>query len=369
MASLELRGVTKRIQQSVLVRPWDLTVADGEFLVIVGPSGCGKSTTLNMIAGLEQVTAGEILIGERVVTDLAPRERNIAMVFQSYALYPNMTVAKNIGFSLRLAGTPAKEIERRVGEVAGLLEIEPLLDRRPRALSGGQRQRVALGRALIRRADLFLFDEPLSNLDAQLRSQMRIEIKRLHHSLGATMIYVTHDQVEAMTLATRIVVMNRGAVEQVGTPDAIYATPASRFVAGFIGNPTMNFLVGDVVEGGDGETGAAPQLRTRSLRLPIAHLWPLERAPKGDVILGLRPEDIALVPTADADALATVGVTESLGREMIVEAQLAGGDRLLLLAPPNACASGDTIGIRITSKRMHLFEPDEIGGGRIFYQR
>ena len=362
MASLEFRGVTKRISQAILVSPWDLEVADGEFLVIVGPSGCGKSTTLNMIAGLEQVSEGNIFIGGRNVTRLSPRERNIAMVFQSYALYPNMTVARNISFSLRLARTPTAEINRRVKEVANLLEIEPLLDRKPRALSGGQRQRVALGRALIRRADLYLFDEPLSNLDAQLRGHMRIEIKRLHQSLGATIVYVTHDQVEAMTLATRIVVMDRGIVEQVGTPEEIYSSPASRSVAGFIGSPTMNFVQAEVISCGS-EHGAF--LKTRSFQFPIDEIWPVGRMPKGAVTLGLRGEDIALTTIAEADAVATVGVTESLGREMIVEANFDGGDRLLFLASPNACWTGQRIGVRLNRDRLHLFEPEEKGGRRI----
>ena len=261
-----------------------------------------------------------------------------------------------------MARTPTAEIDRRVKEVANLLEIEPLLDRKPRALSGGQRQRVALGRALIRRADLYLFDEPLSNLDAQLRGQMRIEIKRLHQSLGATIVYVTHDQVEAMTLATRIVVMDRGIVEQVGTPEEIYSSPASRSVAGFIGSPTMNFVPAEVISCGSEHRAF---LKTGSFQFPIDEIWPVGRMPEGAVTLGLRGEDIALTTIAQSDAVATVGVTESLGREMIVEANFDGGDRLLFLASPNACWTGQRIGVRLNRDRLHLFEPEEKGGRRI----
>src|SRR5918996_501293 len=245
MAQGSLRKVVKRFDDTEAVRGIDLDIADKEFVVLVGPSGCGKSTTLRMIAGLEDITDGDIIIGGDVVNDVPPKDRDIAMVFQNYALYPHMTVAENMSFGLRLKRFPKAEIKQRVEEAARILDIRELLDRKPKQLSGGQRQRVAMGRAIVRHPKVFLFDEPLSNLDAALRSQVRFEIARLHAQLGSTMVYVTHDQVEAMTLADRIVVMDKGIVQQVGTPEELYRRPANLFVAGFIGSPKMNFLKGE----------------------------------------------------------------------------------------------------------------------------
>ncbi|MDO9172400.1 MAG: sn-glycerol-3-phosphate ABC transporter ATP-binding protein UgpC, partial [bacterium] len=251
MARVELRGVGKTYPGGVMAaEDVNLDVADGEFVVLVGPSGCGKSTTLRMVAGLESITTGTVSIGGRIVNDVEPKDRNIAMVFQSYALYPHMTVRENLAFGLKLRGASKEETASKVAAAAGVLGIDELLDRKPRALSGGQRQRVALGRALVRDPDVFLFDEPLSNLDAKMRVQMRTEISRLHHSLRATMLYVTHDQVEAMTMGQRIVVMHQGRVQQVDTPLNLYERPANRFVAGFIGSPAMNFLDGRLVRDG-----------------------------------------------------------------------------------------------------------------------
>ena len=290
MAHVSLRQVAKRYGAFQAVEDFDLDIAHEEFVVFVGPSGCGKSTTLRMIAGLEEITDGEIWIGERVVNDLPPRARNISMVFQNYALYPHMTVSQNQGFGLRMARRPKEEIADKVNRATNLLGLQGLLARRPAALSGGQRQRVAMGRAIVRDPDVFLFDEPLSNLDAKLRGQMRTEIKKLHEKVRTTVIYVTHDQVEAMTLADRIVVMRDGRIEQVGTPYEVFHTPATRFVAGFIGSPPMNLIDTHVVADGQGGMAVA---------LPDGALLPLDptrfdgvRA-DGEVTLGLRPEAIA----------------------------------------------------------------------------
>ena len=266
MAALRLQALAKRYGEVAVVRDVDLEVADGEFMVLVGPSGCGKSTTLRLVAGLEDPSAGRILIGDEDVTDRAPAQRGVAMVFQSYALYPHMTVAQNMGFGLRMAGTPSAEVDARVQRAAASLQLGPLLQRRPRQLSGGQRQRVAIGRAIVREPSVFLFDEPLSNLDAALRTQMRAELAALHQRLGATIVYVTHDQVEAMTLGGRIAVFHAGRIEQVGAPMALYERPANRFVAGFLGSPRMNFLPAAVVAGfgfdlaaGTAEGGIRPE--------------------------------------------------------------------------------------------------------------
>src|SRR6266568_3109174 len=298
MASVTLVGVRKIYQEGprarVAVDGVDLAVLDGEFVVLVGPSGCGKSTTLRMIAGLESISAGTVRIGERVVNDVAAKDRNIAMVFQNYALYPHMTVFENMAFGLKRRGLPAREIDPRVREAAALLGITPLLERRPRHLSGGEQQRVALGRALVRKPDVFLFDEPLSNLDAKLRVQMRREIARLHRELRATMLYVTHDQAEAMTLGDRIVVLNGGAVQQIDTPLATYRRPRNTFVAGFIGSPAMNLLPGAIVR--HGGAGGALEFRAEgdafSLGLPLAWQRALGNAEGRPVILGIRPEDL-----------------------------------------------------------------------------
>ncbi|MGL4511912.1 MAG: ABC transporter ATP-binding protein [Lacipirellulaceae bacterium] len=306
MASVSLRGVHKKYPDGYhAVRGVDLEIADGELVVLVGPSGCGKSTTLRMIAGLEEVSEGQILIGDRVVNNVAPGDRDIAMVFQNYALYPHMSVRQNMEFGLRMRRTPRAEITRRVAEAAAMLAIERLLDRRPRELSGGQRQRVALGRALVRDPAVFLFDEPLSNLDAKLRSETRAEIAALHERLKATMVYVTHDQVEAMTLGQRLVLMNHGVVQQVGPPMDVYRRPANRFVATFVGSPAMNLVEGRV-EGG--------RFRAPS----VGAEWFVEGAPDGPVTLGVRPEDLApAAGSAPVFARGRLGLVERLGHETL----------------------------------------------------
>jgi multiple sugar transport system ATP-binding protein len=287
MASVHFRGVHKSYGDVKVLHRVDIRVEDGEFLVLVGPSGCGKSTLLRCIAGLESVSGGELLIGERVVNELPPRERDVAMVFQSYALYPHMTVRENMGFALKLRGLSRQDIDEQVQAAAELLDLTPLLERHPREMSGGQRQRVAMGRAIVRRPQVFLFDEPLSNLDAKLRTQLRVELKQLHHRLGPTMVYVTHDQVEAMTLADRIAVLNGGHLQQVGTPDELFNDPANRFVAGFIGSPAMSFL----------ET--------------------LEE----DCVVGVRPHQIAV---GDGPLEAEVEVVETLGFESYLHLRFRG---------------------------------------------
>ena len=292
MAQVTLRKVIKKYDEVPAVRGVDLDIADKEFIVLVGPSGCGKSTTLRMIAGLEEITGGDIAIGGDIVNDVPPKDRDIAMVFQNYALYPHMNVYENMSFGLKLKKTPKAEIDKRVRSAAGILDITELLDRKPKQLSGGQRQRVAMGRAIVRNPKVFLFDEPLSNLDAKLRVQMRIEIKKVHQKVRTTTVYVTHDQVEAMTLADRVVVMNKGRIEQIGTPNDLYHHPATRFVAGFIGSPAMNFLPCRLEETGG-------QLHVR-LTDRIAFALPPARAARYQVVarnerllLGLRPEHIA----------------------------------------------------------------------------
>ncbi len=290
MAGVVLENVVKRFGDVQVIHGIDLEIGEGEFCVFVGPSGCGKSTLLRMIAGLEETTSGRILIGGRDVTRAEPADRGVAMVFQSYALYPHMTVAENMGFGLRMNRVPKAEIRRKVEEAARILQLEPYLDRKPKALSGGQRQRVAIGRAIVRGPEVFLFDEPLSNLDAELRVEMRVEIARLHKEIGATMIYVTHDQVEAMTLADKIVVLRAGRIEQVGSPMELYRDPANRFVAGFIGSPAMNFLEGRVSGGGEVELPALG-----GLRIPGPAAAP---APGEAITVGLRPQVLAVEPAA-----------------------------------------------------------------------
>src|SRR5438552_9350071 len=312
MATVDFDDVSKRFGADVLaVNDLTLTVNEGEFLILVGPSGCGKTTALRMVAGLEEVTGGEIRVGGRVVNDVAPADRDIAMVFQNYALYPHMSVADNIAFPLRQKRTKKPEVGERVAEVARLLSIEELLQRKPRELSGGQRQRVAIGRALVRRPQAFLMDEPLSNLDAKLRVQMRAELISLHKRLGITTIYVTHDQTEAMTLGDRVVVLNKGVVQQVDTPDRLYRYPDNVFVAGFIGSPSMNLLRGRL-------EGGAVRLGSQRLELPA----PPRR--EGDVLVGLRPEDFTLANGSDAGAFdAEVAFTERLGPETLVHFRAA----------------------------------------------
>src|SRR5213082_3400009 len=329
MADVALRDVVKRFDEVEAVRNISLNIPDSPFVVLVGPSGCGKSTTLRMIAGLEEVTEGEILIGGNVVNDVPPKDRDIAMVFQNYALYPHMTVFENMSFGLRLRRKPKAEIRARVEQAAKILDITELLDRRPKQLSGGQRQRVAMGRAIVRNPKVFLFDEPLSNLDAKLRVHMRTEIKKVHQKVRTTTVYVTHDQVEAMTLADRVVVMNAGRIEQVGTPHDLYHSPATLFVAGFIGSPAMN-----IVRCGLEETAGALRLKLHGdISLPV----PQERlaryrphAGKNNLLLGLRPEHLtemrAQTLPGQAPVDVSVDVTEPLGMETLVFFSLNGAE-------------------------------------------
>ncbi len=331
----------------------DLEIHKGEFVVFVGPSGCGKSTLMRMVAGLESISGGTISIEGRVVNDLPPRERDIAMVFQDYALYPHKNVFDNLAFGLKLRKFPAADIDRRVKEAAAILKIDHLLDRKPRALSGGQRQRVAMGRAIVRQPKLFLFDEPLSNLDALLRSEMRTEIKKLHQRIGATTIYVTHDQVEAMTLAQRIVVLSGGIIMQVGTPDQIYNQPVSKFVAGFTGSPPMNFLQGVLQRAGD----------TCSVRLNDGTYLslPSDRRTGGvdgqQIELGIRPEDVRADATAAAVGIdAKVVVVEPLGAETLVTFACSGGEMVARMPPGIVFSPGDVTGIFLDMGKSHLFD-------------
>src|ERR1700712_4710751 len=329
MSDLTLRNIRKSFGTLEVIKGIDLDVKTGEFVVFVGPSGCGKSTLLRMIAGLEDITEGTLTIGDIVVNDVDPSKRGIAMVFQSYALYPHMTVRENMGFALRFAGVAKAEVARQVDEAARILELDPLLDRKPRQLSGGQRQRVAIGRAIVRHPKLFLFDEPLSNLDAELRAQMRVEIARLHRELGVTMVYVTHDQVEAMTLADRIVVLRAGAVEQVGSPQDLYDRPANTFVAGFIGSPKMNFLSARL-EGIDSAavTPSQPSLLS-PVRIPYPRRGSQALSPGAEVTLGLRPEHLVL-DGGKAKIELTADLSESLGGSTLIYGQTRAGETMTL---------------------------------------
>ena len=364
MADLQLRGVRKTYAGGAAVlHGLDLDIADGEFMVFVGPSGCGKSTLLRMIAGLEDISGGEIRIGGEPVNDLAPAERGVAMVFQSYALYPHMTVAQNLGFALKMAGRPTDEIARKVADAARVLQLEALLDRKPRQLSGGQRQRVAIGRAIVRQPKVFLFDEPLSNLDAALRVQMRIELARLHRELGTTMVYVTHDQVEAMTLGDRIALFNAGRIEQVGPPLRLYERPASRFVAGFLGTPQMNLLPAD----GAGRVWADQAAAERGLGAAAAAA---ASAAPGTTpwTVGLRPEHLQLLtPGAAAPQDTLAGMPARLERiEHLGDAVYAwvtpeaGGAPLAARLAPGAAlpATGSPVQLAAHPGHLHLFGGD-----------
>jgi multiple sugar transport system ATP-binding protein len=357
MASLSLVEVTKSFGALEVLHPLSLEVRHKEFLVLVGPSGCGKTTLLRMIAGLEDVTSGTIAIGGRVVNELQPKDRDIAMVFQDYALYPHMTVYENMAFGLLYRDHAKDEIRRRVEHAAGILDIGDYLGRRPRQLSGGQRQRVAMGRAIVRDPKVFLFDEPLSNLDAKLRVQMRTEIKKLHKRVETTMIYVTHDQVEAMTLADRVVVMRDGRVEQIGTPDVIYNQPASIFVAGFIGSPTMN-LVAARLDQRNGTLVVALGSEA-SFVVPAEYAAAYRDWIGRDVIFGLRPEHLVWAE-ADADA-ATIevatSVVEPLGADTLVFFEISALEMVARVPPEAARHTGDRVRLRPDLRRMHLFDP------------
>jgi multiple sugar transport system ATP-binding protein len=350
MASVALRGVRKDFGRVPVIKGIDLDIEDREFVVFVGPSGCGKSTLLRLIAGLEDATSGEILIGGRVVNNTPPKDRNIAMVFQNYALYPHMTVARNMGFGLRAARLPAPEIDQRVRAAADMLGLEALLDRRPGELSGGQRQRVAMGRAIVRAPQVFLFDEPLSNLDAQLRNQVRTEIKKLHQQVRTTAVYVTHDQVEAMTLADRIVLLREGRIEQVGAPMELFSRPANRFVAGFIGAPAINLVSGRI----DAGHVVLPWMR---LRCP-----PLATVPAdGRVDVGVRPDDLltdeaCLRAPAEHRFEALVSVVEPMGAESLLIVTVGGVDLRVRLEGRNYPAVGARITLAIDPSELQLFD-------------
>jgi len=344
MAAVEFTRIQKRFGNTHVLQGIDLAIRDGEFLVLVGPSGCGKSTLLRLLAGLEAVSGGQIAIGGREVTELDPKDRDIAMVFQNYALYPHMTVADNMAFSLEHRGRPRAEIKERVDWAAQILGLSALLERYPRQLSGGQRQRVAMGRAIVRNPQVFLFDEPLSNLDAKLRIVMRSEIKALHRKLGTTMVYVTHDQVEAMTMADRIVVLNGGRIEQVGTPLELFDRPANRFVAGFIGSPAMNFIEGRCTsmgfEAGDGAVLPLPCMATR---------------PEGTVVYGIRPEHFERCAPDDGVAAQVLGV-EPLGSDTQLNLRLAGTEVVALFHERLVVQPGDTLHLRPRLSAVHLFD-------------
>ncbi len=352
MAGVSLKNVVKRFGAYQIIHGADLEVADGEFVVFVGPSGCGKSTLLRMIAGLEEVSGGELMIGGRLVNDVEPAERGVAMVFQSYALYPHMTVEQNLSFGLRMTGHDKADIARRVTRTAGILRIAELLRRKPRQLSGGQRQRVAIGRAIMREPNLFLFDEPLSNLDAELRVQMRVELARLHRELGVTMIYVTHDQTEAMTLADRIVVLRDGNIEQAGRPLDLYDDPDNQFVAGFVGSPKMNFIPARIVERDD--TGATVELageRPTRLRQPLTGPAPEAGS---SVVVGVRPEHFGEAGKGDADLAVTVDMAEHLGGTTFVYASMTGNRELVIQRDAEHRADAGEITVSI--RKSYLFD-------------
>ncbi|MGC4026772.1 MAG: ABC transporter ATP-binding protein [Mesorhizobium sp.] len=354
--SVSVRELRLNYGNLEVLKTLNLDVADGEFLVLLGPSGCGKSTLLNCIAGLLDITDGQIFIKDKNVTWLEPKDRDIGMVFQSYALYPQMTVEKNLSFGLRVAGTPKAEIAQRISRASQMLQIEPLLQRKPAALSGGQRQRVAIGRALVRDVDVFLFDEPLSNLDAKLRSELRVEIKRLHQRLQNTMIYVTHDQIEAMTLADRIAVMRGGVIQQLDAPQTIYNRPVNRFVAGFLGSPGMNFLKGNI-----GSDGTAFQIGDVSVPLE-RYAFELPPEPDAPVIFGIRPEHIAVGTAATAQPFSQnvkIEIMEPMGSDTLVWAKLGGSNFAFRVEAENRLQPGDVTRIGFDPARASIFDADD----------
>ncbi len=351
MAAVELRGVRKSYGSgkaaAEVIHGIDAKIADGEFIVLVGPSGCGKSTLLRMVAGLETITSGEIVIGERVVNALEPKDRDIAMVFQNYALYPHMSVGQNMAYGLKIRGVPAAEITARVGRAAAMLELAPYLARKPRELSGGQRQRVAMGRAIVRNPQVFLFDEPLSNLDAKLRVQTRMELQKLHREFNTTSLYVTHDQVEAMTLGQRLIVMNQGVAEQIGAPMQVYAKPASTFVAGFIGSPSMNLIKG----------GAADGTFTASGATPLAIALPANAPRGGPLVLGIRPEHLQAAGAAPARLSLKVEMVEVLGADSYAYGLAGSGETIAArLTPGTRAAIGEVLPLTFEAAHVHWFD-------------
>jgi len=360
MSSLSLKGIYKRYAGGVTaVSDFNLEIADKEFIIFVGPSGCGKSTTLRMIAGLEEISEGELYIDDKLVNDVAPKDRDIAMVFQNYALYPHMTVFENMAFGLKLRKTPKEEIRKRVTEAAKILDIDHLLDRKPKALSGGQRQRVALGRAIVREPKVFLMDEPLSNLDAKLRVQMRTEIGKLHKRLQTTFIYVTHDQTEAMTMASRIVVMKDGIIQQVAAPQELYDNPSNIFVAGFIGSPQMNFIEADVVEEGG---NIVLKFADQSVTLPAGKAANFDKAYVGQkVIMGIRPEDMYddeahLASCASSTVETDVVITEMMGADTYIYFEVAGKQCVARVDPRSTAKAGDHIKLAMDGNKIHIFD-------------
>jgi multiple sugar transport system ATP-binding protein len=359
MAQVALRNIVKTFDRTPAVQGIDLDISDREFIVLVGPSGCGKSTTLRMIAGLEEATSGEIYIGDQLVNDVPPKDRDIAMVFQNYALYPHMTVFENMSFGLRLKKFPKPEIRERVQAAAHILDITDLLDRRPKQLSGGQRQRVAMGRAIVRNPKVFLFDEPLSNLDAKLRVQMRTEIKKIHQKVTTTTVYVTHDQIEAMTLADRVVIMNGGRIDQIGTPHEVYHKPRTQFVAGFIGSPMMNFLPCRLVENGAGLTVRLSDW----LALPVPPSREARYRPRvgHELIFGLRPEHIregrGEVPPGSAAFEARLDVVEPMGMETMIYFIVDGVEVCGRVDPVTAGNVGEPMRLIADLNQMHLMDP------------
>ena len=372
MASLSLRGIYKKYPGGFFaVKDVNLEITDKEFIILVGPSGCGKSTTLRMIAGLEEISEGELYIGDRLVNDIAPKDRDIAMVFQNYALYPHMTVYDNMAFGLKLRKVPKDEIDRKVKEAAKILDLEHLLDRKPKAMSGGQRQRVALGRAIVRSPQVFLLDEPLSNLDAKLRAQMRTEIAKLHQKLGTTFIYVTHDQTEAMTMGDRIVVMKDGIIQQVDTPQALYEKPCNKFVAGFLGSPQMNFVESVLRKNGSKyvvEFGSADTKSTRgviySVELPEAKIVPeLANYVDKEIIMGIRPESVhdeeMYLSNASTGIIeCDVDITEMMGAETFLYLTCQGIPLTARVSPRSKARPQDKIKVAIDPNRVHLFDKD-----------
>jgi multiple sugar transport system ATP-binding protein len=356
MAQVMLKALNKKYDEVHAVKDVNLHIRDKEFMVLVGPSGCGKSTTLRMVAGLEEITAGEIHIGDRVVNDLPPKDRDIAMVFQNYALYPHMSVYDNMAFGLKMRKFPKAEIEKRVKDAAEILGIQELLKRKPRQLSGGQRQRVAVGRAIVRHPQVFLFDEPLSNLDAKLRVQMRVELKKLHDRLETTAIYVTHDQVEAMTLGDRVVVMKDGWIQQVGEPLELYGHPTNKFVAGFIGSPAMNFLDVVINETGGAVVAEAPGLR---LAVPPARAGALKAYKGQQVALGVRPEDVHVATGADLAHHtfdANIEVVEPLGSEILLDVRVGPGTIVARVEPGVRVKVHETVRLAVNADRLHFFD-------------